>query len=155
MATITTTAAGTQEVTLPEGVTLEQEGKGTVADLKPGLSVGVTGKPDGTAISIRIFQASTTVRPGQLPMAGAQAGNTMTNAVIQSFDGDTLTVQLGEQRVPLKLPAGTEVLKPVSAALSDLSAGKRVNVTAVPTGPNGALIATSVYVPGAPPPIAR
>jgi hypothetical protein len=48
-------------VTVAEDARIEQEGKGSVSDLLPGLGVGVTGKPDGsnvTAVSIRIFPAA-------------------------------------------------------------------------------------------------
>ena len=55
------TNTGPKQVSLTEDARIEQEGKGTVSDLLPGLGVGVTGKPEGntlTAVSIRIFPAA-------------------------------------------------------------------------------------------------
>lgn len=84
-----TTNTGSKTVQLAEDAKIEQEGKGTVSDLLPGVAVGVTGKPDGsnvTAVSIRIFPAAFgTPRAGQFPMTGANQGNLMTNSVIESF----------------------------------------------------------------------
>ncbi len=117
-----------------------REGRGTLADLQPGLAVGITGKPDGanlTALSIRILPASIgTPRPGQFPMTGANQGNLMTNLVIDSFDGSSLSVTAAGQRYQFVVPPSTEVLKQVPATIGDLAPGKRVLVvgTPLPTG---------------------
>jgi hypothetical protein len=148
------TNTGSRDVQLAEDVRLEEEGKGTLADLLPGLSVGITGRPDGqnvTAVSIRIFPAALgTPRPGQFPMNGAQAGNVMTNSVIESFDGSNLSVNAAGQRFLIAVPPGTEVLKPVPATLGELVPGTRVQVTSAPT-PDGSVRATSVNLVGLPP----
>jgi len=106
----------------------------------------VTGKPDGTAISIRIFQSGVTIRPAQIPMAGAQQGNVMTNASIESFDGKTLVVAAGDT-IRLTVPADVEVLKPLPATFADLAVGKRITASGV-ASPDSNLVATAIYIPG-------
>ena len=149
-----TTNTGPKTVQVAEGATIEQEGKGSVSDLLPGLGVGVTGKPDGstvTAVSIRIFPAALgTPRPGQFPMTGANQGNLMTNSTIESFDGSKLVLNSAGQRYEIAVPPGTEVLKPVPASLTALAPGVRVLAMGTP-GPDGALQAMSVNIMGAPP----
>jgi Domain of unknown function (DUF5666) len=149
-----TTPTGAKEVQLADDARIEKEGRGTLADLQPGLSVGITGRPDGanlTAVSIRIFPAAQgTPRPGQFPMTGANAGNVMTNSVIESFDGSTLTVSAAGQRFEIRVPSDAEVLKPVSATLGDLSTGTRV-LAAGAAAPDGSFRATSINVVGLPP----
>jgi hypothetical protein len=148
------TNTGAKHVQVAEDARIEQEGKGTLADLLPGLGVGVTGKPEGsgvTAESIRIFPAALgTPRPGQFPMNGANQGNLMTNSVIESFDGSKLVLNAGGQRYEIAVPAGTEVLKPVPAAFSALAPGTRVLATGTP-GADGTLRAVTVNLMGSPP----
>jgi hypothetical protein len=152
-----TTNTGDREVDLADSTRIEKEGKGTLSDLQPGLSVGITGKPDGsnvTAVSIRIFPAAMgTPRPGQFPMTGANAGNLMTNSVIESFDGSNLTLSAAGQRYVIGVPAGTEVLKPVPAQLAELTPGTRVLAIgpAAAGSSDGPLQATTVDVFGLPP----
>jgi hypothetical protein len=141
------TNTGAREVQLGDGALIEKEGKGALVDLQPGLSVGITGRPDGarlTAVTIRIFPAALgTPRPGQFPMSGTNAGNLMTNSVIDSFDGSTLTVDAAGQQFQLSVPPDVEVLKPVPASIGDLTPGTRVLAVGVPA-PDGSLQASSV-----------
>jgi hypothetical protein len=149
-----TTNTGAKQVTVAEDARIEQEGKGSVSDLMPGLSVGVTGKPDGTnvtAVSIRIFPAAVgTPRPGQFPMTGTNQGNLMTNSVIESFDGSKLVLNTAGQKFEIGVPPGTEVLKPVPATLAMLTQGTRVLAMGAPAA-DGSLRATSINVMGLPP----
>jgi hypothetical protein len=149
------TNTGSRQVQVPESARIEQEGTGTVADLRPGLSVGITGRPDGTARSIRIFPAALgTPRPGQIPMSGPEQGNIMTNAVIESFDGQTLVVSAAGSSFRIAVPPDAEVLKPIPASFADLAAGKRVIATGTP-GADGTLVAGTVNLLGPPPPLAQ
>ncbi len=142
------TSNGARQVQIADDARIEQEGRGSTADLQPGLSVGVTSRADGTAVSIRIFPGALgTPRPGQFPLTGANQGNLMTNSVIQSFDGATLTVSAGSNRYQIRVPPEVEVLKPVPATLADLQAGKRVLAVGMP-GPDGSLVATSINIVG-------
>src|SRR5438128_8242496 len=45
------TNTGPKDVQMAEDERIEQEGKGTLGDLQPGLSVGITGKPEGSALT--------------------------------------------------------------------------------------------------------
>lgn len=149
------TVDGAKRVQVPESARLEQEGRGATTDLQPGLSVDVTGKPDGMALSIRIFPAALgTLRPGQFPMTGANQGNMMTNSVIESFDGKMLVVMGGANRFTITVPSDVEVLKPVPAKMEDLQVGKRILAVGTP-GANGLFIAASVNILGTPPQVAR
>jgi hypothetical protein len=148
------TNTGSRQVQVPESARIEQEGTGTVADLRPGLSVGITGRPDGTARSIRIFPAALgTPRPGQIPMSGPEQGNIMTNAVIESFDGQTLVVSAAGSSFRIAVPPEAEVLKPIPVSFADLAAGKRVIATGT-VSPDGTLVAATVNLLGPPPPLA-
>ncbi|MCC7370167.1 MAG: hypothetical protein IT306_17205 [Chloroflexi bacterium] len=128
------TNTGWRKVLVPESATIQSEGKGTNTDLVAGARVGVTGKPDGTAVSIRIFGQNTNPRLGQFPMQGAQAGNVMTNASIVSFNGSTLVVDIGGQQSTIAVTPETEVVKPVPAALTDIAIGTRVQANGTVSG---------------------
>lgn len=118
-----------------------------VADLRPGLFVGVTGKPDGTAVSIRIFPAVLSPRLSQSPMTGPQQGNIMTNAAIESFDGRILTVTAPGEKWQISVPADTEVLRPLPATFEDVAVGKRALTTGT-LGPDDVLVAATVNLLG-------
>lgn len=128
------TNTGWRKVQIPESATIQTEGKGASTDLTPGARVGVTGKPDGTAVSIRIFGQNTNPRLGQFPMQGAQAGNIMTNASIVAFSGSTLVVDIGGQQSSISVTPETEIVKPVTAALADIAIGARVLANGTMTG---------------------
>ena len=120
------TNTGVRRVDVPEGVQVQQEGRGAPSDLQPGSLVGVTGRPDGTALVVRIFPPGITPNPGQFPMGGPQAGNIMTNARIDSFDGRVLTLDLGGQKAVITVPPEAEIVKPLPADFGDIQPGKRV-----------------------------
>jgi hypothetical protein len=128
------TNTGVRKVNVPDGATILTEGKGALADLIPGAMVGVTGKQDGTAIQVRIFGPGVTPRTGQFPMNGPNAGNVMTNAKIDAFDGNNLTVDIDGAETKLTVPADAEVVKPVPATFGDIKAGERILAFGSPDG---------------------
>jgi hypothetical protein len=128
------TNTGWRKVDVPDGATIQTEGKGAPADLVAGALVGVTGKPDGTAVSIRIFPSGVSPRTGQFPMNGAQTGNIMTNAKVEGFDGKTLSLDYDGQKASITVPAETEIIKPVPAAFSDIQVGARVQANGIVNG---------------------
>ena len=93
---------------------------------------------------------SGTPRPGQFPMTGANQGNLMTNSVVSTFDGSTLTVDAAGQQFSIAVTPTTQIIKPVPANLNDLAPGERVLLRTV-RGPAGALRATSINIVGVPP----
>jgi hypothetical protein len=128
------TNTGWRKLQIPESATIQTEGRGTAADLAPGAKVGVTGKPDGTAVSIRIFPQGANPRTGQFPMNGAQASNIMTNASIVSFDGKAMALDYDGQAASITVTADTEIVKPVPAALTDIVVGVRIQANGTVTG---------------------
>jgi len=110
--------------------------------------VGVTGKPDGTAVSIQFFPPGISPKPSQFPMTGAQAGNIMTNASIVSFDGNALTVDLGGEKATLIVPPDTSIIKPQPSTFSEIKPGLRVFAVGTPEG--DVLVAQTVTI--TPPP---
>ncbi|MDP8923671.1 MAG: hypothetical protein M3O34_12420, partial [Chloroflexota bacterium] len=128
------TNTGVRRVRVPESVQVSQEGVGTTADLQPGALVGVTGRPDGTAVVVRLFPPGITPKPDQFPMGGAQAGNVMTNARIDAFDGRVLTLDLGGQKVMITVPPEAQVVKPIPAGFAGIQPGKRVIAVGAPNG---------------------
>jgi hypothetical protein len=128
------TNTGWRKVEVPDSATILSEGTGTPADLVVGAMVGVTGKQDGTAVSIRMFPPGSTARTGQFPMQGAQAGNVMTNAKIEAFDGSKLSLDMNGEKASITVPADTEILKAVPAAFSDITLGARVQAMGTVNG---------------------
>ena len=128
------TNTGVRQVEIPEAVQVQQEGQGGPSDLQPGALVGVTGRPDGTAVTVRIFPSGITPKPDQFPMGGPQTGSVMTNARIDSFDGQVLMLDLGGQKVPITIPPEVEIVRPQSVAFGEIQPGKRVVALGVPSG---------------------
>src|SRR5690349_18633928 len=121
------TNTGVRKVSVPDNATILMEGYGTPADLsKTGALVAVTGKPDGTALIVRFFPPGISPRPSSFPMTGAQAGNIMTNATIDSFDGTTLTVDLAGPKVPITVTPDTKIVRPMPSNFSEIKPGRRV-----------------------------
>jgi hypothetical protein len=138
------TNTGARKVRVADNAVVLKNGVGTVSDLVAGSLVGVTGKPDGTAISIQFFPPGISPKPSQFPMTGAQAGNVMTNASIVSFEGSTLTVDLGGENVTLTVPPDTRIIKPQPSTFSEIKPGLRVFAVGTPDG--DVLVAQTVTI---------
>ena len=129
-----TTNTGVRKVRVADNAVILKYGIGTLSDLVAGSMVGVTGKPDGTAVSIQFFPPGIPPKPSQFPMTGAQAGNIMTNASIVSFDGTTLTVDLGGEKATLIVPPDTRIVKPQPSTFAEIKPGLRVFAAGAPDG---------------------
>jgi len=143
------TNTGVRSVQVPESAKVQIEAKGAPSDLKPGLLVAVTGKPDGTAVVVRIFPDGIPLAPSQFPMGGPQAGNIMTNAKIESFDGRVLTLDMGGQKVPITFAAESEVVQPMPSTFTEIQPGKRVLAFGSPGADT--LVANTVTILTTPP----
>jgi hypothetical protein len=119
---------------VPESARVQEEGRGAPSDLQSGALVGITGRPDGTAIVVRLLPQGISPKPEQFPMGGPQAGSVMTNARIDSFDGRVLTVDLGGQKAQISVPPEAEIVKPLPATFADIQPGKRVIAFGTPSG---------------------
>jgi hypothetical protein len=128
------TNTGWRKVDVPDSATILTEGKGTGADLTAGALVAVTSKPDGTALIVRLFPPGSNPRVGQFPMNGPNAGNTMTNATIESFDGKQLSLNYNGDKASITVPPDAQIVKPVPAAFTDITVGSRVQAAGTVNG---------------------
>jgi hypothetical protein len=143
------TNTGVRKVRVADNASVLIEGKGTDQDLKPGAMVGITGKPDGTAVAVRLFPPGVVPKPSQFPMGGAQVGNIMTNASIVSFDGKALVVDLGGEKPTITVVPDTQIVKPVPSTFAEIKPGTRILAVGMMDG--DLLAATTVTILTAPP----
>ncbi len=126
--------------------------KASLADVKPGAYVAVTGvpQPDGSqkALAVYIFpEAQRGLAEGHRPWDFA-ANSTMTNATVDTQvaekDGQTLTVKYkgGEQKV-LVTPA-TEITVATKKSAAELKSGQKILVMAAKKLPDGTLEAPNL-----------
>lgn len=139
------TNTGWRKVDVPDAATIMSEGRGTNADLVAGTLVAVTSK-DGAAQIVRLFPAGATPRIGQFPMQGPNAGNTMTNAKIDSFDGSKLNLDYNGEKASITVPADAQIVKPTPATFTDIVVGARVQMNGTMSGDT--LTARSVTIYG-------
>jgi hypothetical protein len=145
------TTTGVRRVRVADNATILIEDKGSNDDLKPGVLVGITGKPDGTAVVVRLFPPGIVPKPSQFPMGGAQQGNIMTNASIVSFDGKALVVDLGGDRQTITVTPESQVVKPVPSTFAEIKPG--VRITALGTQEGDVLAASTVTIITQPTPV--
>jgi hypothetical protein len=143
------TNTGVRRVRVAENASILIEGKGSGEDLKAGVLVGITGKPDGTAVVVRLFPPGIVPKPSQFPMGGPQAGNIMTNASVVSFDGTALVVDLGGERATITVPPEAQIVKPVPSTFAEIKPGTRIIAVGTPDG--DVLAATTVTIVTQPP----
>jgi hypothetical protein len=126
----------------------------TLADIKPGLYIGVAGMPraDGsqTALGISIFpEALRGLGEGFRPW-DLQPQSTMTNANVEATvaaaDGRTLTLKYkgGEKRIVV--PPGIPIVAFAPGQVSDLKPGAKIFVGAAKRLPDGTLETSRVNV---------
>jgi uncharacterized protein DUF5666 len=126
--------------------------KASLADVKTGAYIAVTGlpQPDGSQKAIAIFifpEAQRGIAEGHRPWDFAP-NSTMTNATVDSQvaanDSQTLTVKYkdGEQKV-LVTPA-TEIIAATKKSAADLKPGQKIFVIAAKKLPDGTLEAPNI-----------
>src|SRR4051794_21905568 len=143
------TPTGAMTVQFSPETRFEMDSAGTLADVQPGQVVGVTGRPEGdglAAVEIHVFPTLLNIRQAQTPMSGANAGNVMTNARVQSFEDGVLTLNLADQLVPINTSAATAVTHPVPVGVDSVPDGGRIAASG-PVGPDGVLQARIVWIP--------
>jgi hypothetical protein len=140
------TNTGWRKVDVPDTATIMSEGRGTGADLVAGTLVAVTSKQDGTAQIVRLFPQGANPRIGQFPMQGVNAGNLMTNAKIDSFDGTLLKLDYNGEKASITVPADAQIVKPIQGAFTDIVVGARVQMDGTVDGDT--LTARSVTIFG-------
>jgi hypothetical protein len=128
--------------------------KASLADIKPGSYIGVSGlpQPDGSqrAVSVHIFHES---------MRGLAEGHgpwdlvpqsTMTNATVEStvasVDGQTIVLKYKDGEKKIVVPPGLGIVNYVPGDIADLKAGASVFIGSAARQPDGSLLARRIGV---------
>jgi len=126
--------------------------KASLADIKPGTFVGVTGmpQPDGSqkALEVHIFpEAMRGTGEGHRPW-DLRPQSTMTNAnveqVVTGVDGHTLSVKYKDGEKKLVVPPDTPIVTYVPGDKSDLKPGAKIFIAAAAKQADGSLQAPRV-----------
>jgi Domain of unknown function (DUF5666) len=140
------------KVKLASNAAVNEISKASLADIKTGAYVAVTGmpQPDGSqkALAVYIYpEAQRGAAEGHRPWDSVP-NSTMTNATVDTQvagkDGQTLTLKYkdGEQKV-LVTPA-TEITTPTKKSAADLKAGQKILAFATKNPSDGALEARNI-----------
>ncbi len=111
----------------------------TLADIKPGMKLGVTTvkRADGATIAIDIRPLAATTNEG-LSAWDLRPGSTMTNATVEatvsSTEGPELTLNYKTGVVKVIVPPEAAMSQAVPGALSDLKAGETIFLVAKDEG---------------------
>ncbi len=138
--------------------------KASLADIKPGSFIGVTGmpQPDGSqkAIGLHIFMDNQRgVVPARFTPWDREPGSTMTNADVQStvadVEGQTMTVKYADGEKKIIVPPNTPVVAFAPGNAADLKPGAQFIIIAAQKNPDGTLTAPGINVgrDGAAPPM--
>jgi hypothetical protein len=118
-------------VEVPEAVAVATTKPFSLADVKPGMMLGVTTvkKPDGTVVAIDVRPIPATANQGLSPY-DLQPESTMTNAAVEasvaSTNGQELTLNYKSGTVKVMVPPGTPMSQSVPGARTDLKPGETV-----------------------------
>ena len=138
------------EVVLPQALAVSGTKAITLADLKPGMPLGVTTirRADGQVVAIDIRPIPATARLGLSPF-DLQPESTMTNATLEaqvvSVGGTELVLNYSAGAVKVLVPPGTPMSQAVPASRSDIEPGETVFIAAR-TDVDGKLTALHVQV---------
>ena len=138
--------------------------KASLADIKPGSFIGVTGmpQPDGSqkAIGLHIFMDNQRgVIPARFTPWDREPGSTMINADVQStvadVEGQAMTVKYADGEKKIIVPPNTPVVAYAPGNAGDLKPGAQFIVMAAQKNPDGSLTAPAINVgrDGAAPPM--
>jgi hypothetical protein len=142
------TNTGPATIQVNENTRYERQGTGTLSDIQPNQYVAVTGRPTGdgqVALLVRVFPVLQATVPARVnsPMDGPNTGNLMTNAIVESFANNRLTVRAAGESVSINTAPDTEVQRPEPASAADLIEGRRLVALGI-LGPDGVLQAALV-----------
>lgn len=146
---IATNDARNLTVELPEGVNVNATKAFTMADIKPGMMLGVTTvkRPDGATIAIDVRPIPATANAG-LSKYDLAPEATMTNAALEaavaSADGQELTLNYKSGAVKVLVPPGTPMSQSTPGSRSDIKAGETIFAVARDDG--GKLTAVRLQV---------
>jgi outer membrane lipoprotein SlyB len=129
--------------------------KASLADIKVGDFIGVTGmpQPDGSqkAIGLHIFMnAQRGVVPARFTPWDRMPGSTMTNADVTSavagVDGQVLTVKYTDGQKKVTVPPDTPVVRYVPGNANDVKPGAQIFIVAGKKMPDGTIEAPALSV---------
>jgi hypothetical protein len=129
--------------------------KASLADIKVGDFIGVTGmpQPDGSqkAIGLHIFMnAQRGVVPARFTPWDRRPGSTMTNADVTStvagVNGQVLTVKYTDGEKKVTVPPGTPVVRFVPGNANDIKPGAQIFIVAAKKMADGTIEAPAVNV---------
>jgi hypothetical protein len=135
------------KVVLTDNAVVVGLAKASLADIKPGMFVGVTGlpQPDGSqkAVEVHIFpEAMRGTGDGHRPW-DFPPQSTMTNAsvehVVDGVDGNTLTVKYKDGEKKVVVTPDTPIVFYVAGSRSELTPGTKIFISAAKKRPDGTL----------------
>lgn len=141
---------GAVQAELPDNVNVAGTKAFTLADIKPGMPLGVTTvkRADGEIVAIDVRPIPPTAPQGLSPY-DLQPGSTMTNAVMEgqvlSTTGAELTLNYKTGMVKVLVPAGTPMSAAIPGNRSDIKPGETVSM-ATRVGPDGKFVITRIQV---------
>lgn len=147
---VKTRDGGDVKVDLPETVNVNATKAFTMADIKPGMTMGVTTikRADGATVAIDVRPIPPTAPQGLSPF-DLQPGSTMTNAAVEaavdSVGGQELVLNYKTGSVKVLVPPGTPMSQSTPGSRSDIKPGETVFVAARP-GEGGTFTALRVQV---------
>ena len=147
---VATREGKTVEVVLPEAMNVSGTKAITVAELKPGMPLGVTTirRADGQVVAIDIRPIPATARMGLSPF-DLQPESTMTNATLEgqvvSAGGAELVLNYSAGTIRVLVPPNTPMSQAVPGSRSDIKPGETIFIAARPDA-EGKLTALRVQV---------
>jgi hypothetical protein len=151
--TVTARDGTTQKIGLASDVVVTGLVKTTLADVKPGSYIGVTGMPlaDGSqkAIAIHIFPESARGTAEGFRQYDLRPNSTMTNATVaqevEANDGKSLSVKFKDGEKKVVVSPETPIVNFVDGAKSELTAGAKI-IAFVTKQSDGTLLSKRVLV---------
>jgi len=147
---VKTRDGGDVKIDLPETVNVNATKAFTMADIKPGMVMGVTTikRADGATVAIDVRPIPPTAPQGLSPF-DLQPGSTMTNAAVEatvdSVGGQELVLNYKTGSVKVLVPPGTPMSQSMPGNRNDIKPGETVFVSAR-AGEGGAFTAVRVQV---------
>jgi len=147
------TRQGEVKVTIGSDVRVFGVERRSVADIKPGLylGVGAVPLPDGSqkAVRVQIFPPGESPNPGFRTWEGAPQG-TMTNANVETsvagVDGQVLTLKYKDGEKKIVVASDAQIVGTVRGDKSELKPGAAVSIARATKKPDGTLEAARVNV---------
>jgi hypothetical protein len=147
---VKTRDGGDVKIALPETVNVNATKAFTMADIKPGMVMGVTTikRADGATVAIDVRPIPPTAPQGLSPF-DLQPGSTMTNAAVEaavdSVGGQELVLNYKTGSVKVLVPPGTPMSQSMPGYRNDIKPGETVFVSAR-AGDGGLFTAVRVQV---------